>query len=274
MRFILFLLLAVVIIYPIGFWQKNHKLPFNLPNTKEEWRPYLVRYLGPEQTDRYIGEVPKKEEITLPILPKIKSDPTKIVKELIKKNPPELTEEKKLKYNYFFIEELYENALLRKPSKEEWENWYNALAQGSSFEGVYRGLVLGSEFRQMEMATNLPSKEMVEFTIYYLRTYLNLKIGEDRLSQLNSFQIKSYCTEKSLEVMDLLVQQNPKDLYRWYSVLSSDLAQKFKLTDVNGRTSVYRKAHYLWAEKMPIDFIKAELIIKLFSSFNRLLEGK
>jgi hypothetical protein len=71
--------------------------------------------------------------------------------------------------------------------------------------------------------------------------------------------------------MESYETDNLDHLYRWYAVVSADLATEYPeyiKSEVRGDTRP--EYHYEWAKSMPVQHIKSEFIIKLHSVMNGL----
>ncbi|MCB0745022.1 MAG: hypothetical protein KDC67_14030, partial [Ignavibacteriae bacterium] len=100
--------------------------------------------------------------------------------------------------------------------------------------------------------------------------YFGLIFEQKQIEQLNMWGIKRFFVEKALEIMDSFPTDG-EDLYKWYAHLSSQLARESGIAWKNKtRQSVHLQTHYLWAQNVPLQHIKSEVIIKLHKFFNSL----
>ncbi len=176
------------------------------------------------------------------------------------------------RYSYLFIEDLFRAVKKRTVREEEIATWMNVLTQGGTREGVYRALVLDSEYRNLEQIPGAVSKELVEFTKFFFGKYLNIEIGDDALTNFNGYTVKRITTENALEVMDLMYAQDREGFFNWYAILSDDLATKYgEQLQGDIRKKRLKKIHKIWAQAVPLQHVKSEVIIKLHQIYNAIL---
>ncbi len=128
--------------------------------------------------------------------------------------------------------------------------------------------MLGPNYLNLEAYREAPEPKLVDFTINFGSKYLALKFNNKQVEQLNLYSIKRVVTEKSLEVMDAFPRDG-EDLYKWYAVLSSELSKNYQNLWKNPlRKKKDASYHYNWAQKVPFQHIKSEVIIKIHKIMN------
>ena len=230
--------------------------------------------------NKVLNKEEKKEKvssITLPKIPKITKD-AKSTDVYTKKGKiheqgsafNKLSLEEKRKYRIAFIDELYEVTKGGKVSDSDLKSKLNMLEQGGTREGIYRLLVLDTSYRRLEASELVSSDKLVTFTVNYGEKYLGRVFDPELVGKLNPWGVKKIIVEKSLEVIDALAHKED-DLYRWYAVLSAELANKNSALWKNKTRKRYSaEYHYRWAKKVPFQLIKSEVIIKLHKLMNQL----
>jgi len=230
-------------------------------------RALIVKYIDEKTAHKFFG--PAIGRISLPEIPKIDRD-TKSMKafEKSQRKSIKISPQDKQKYDYLFIKELFSVVRKSPASEDDISQWMNVLSQGSSREGIYRGLVLDNEYASYENYGASPSDNLIEFSARYLSLYTAKKVRKSSLQAINLYTIKRILVERSLDVFDSFPQDND-DLYDWYAVLSVDLADRFSRVWKNQlRRDSSLKRHKNWAKSVPIQFLKSELIIKLHKACN------
>lgn len=213
----------------------------------------------------------------MPPIPRIKKDATDV--DFYKKSGKIYTQGlsfKKLsvdmKRNYYvsFVEELYLVVRGATATTDEVVRGVNILEQGGTREGVYRSLVFSQEYRALEAYEEVPNEKLMSFTFNFAEKYFSIRYNKNELKRLNLWGLKRVLVEKSLEIVDAFPTDG-ENLYRWYAIMSSELAK------VNGgrfkgkiRLQTNEKAHYRWAQKVPLQQIKSEIIIKIHKVMNSL----
>lgn len=181
-----------------------------------------------------------------------------------------LSKEEKRKYRIAFLKELYISVRGAKINDNELIQGLNILEQGGTREGVYRSLVMSTEYMSLENYEEKPSSTLVDFTLNFGVEFLGLQFEKPQIEKLNLYTIKKVIVEKTLELVDSF----PKDgenLYKWYAYLSVDFSKRFTATFRNKvRKSSSLEHHYQWAKQAPFQQIKSELIIKLHKGMNSL----
>ena len=176
----------------------------------------------------------------------------------------------KIRYQTAFVQELYLVINGTEGDKDQILSSLNTLERGGSREGVYRSIVLSNNYSELENFTIAPSEKLIEFSVYFGKKYLGKNYGKTLLAKLNLYSIKRVIVENTLELIEAFPVDG-EDLYSWYSILSSDLSQKFpKLWSGKTRTNPSVNYHYKWAQTVPFQHIKSELIIKIHKVMNSL----
>ena len=241
----------------------------------EKMRPQLMKFLGEEWTVKLIGEDQStpKDEIAMPVIPKI-DDNAKNAAVYDKKADTvvlKLKPEDEQKYNYAYIREIYEATRQSKPNDDEIGKMMNVLGQGGTREGVYRSLVLDSVYGGMENWDKPVKSVTADFAVYFYSKYFGKKIVKKSFEGMSIYTLKRLVAEKSLEVADAFGDDRD-GLEKWYAIMSADLATRFPQIWTN---SVRRKTsaleHKYWASKVPVQFIKSELVIKIHSALNSMI---
>jgi hypothetical protein len=236
---------------------------------KESLRPYLVKIIGQEYTLKFLGEPPKK--LKLPKIPKINEDAKSTISAVKAELDNEKIQKDTEKFNFFYVDEVFKATRNEAATKEEVGQWMNALKQGASRDGLYRSIVLGGHYRGLESFENAPTDEAIGLTSLILNKYLSLEAEPEALSKLNIYTLKRITVEKCLEVIDAFASKSKDDLSTWYGILSAELAEKYgSLWKNKLRTEVSEFKHKEWAQKVPLQHIKSEVIIKLHMAFNSL----
>lgn len=222
------------------------------------------------------GSDQEVSRVDLPRIPKISKDSTstKTSESYRDPNANRFSVKDKQRYDYFYIEELYQATRHTKANANEISQWMNVIGQGGSREGVYRAVVLGRDYRAMESYTGVRlSKKSIEFVEHFLSQYLKKKIKNKNLVSANMYSVKRLITEMSLEVMDgFLMEGRQNDLFAWYGVLSADLATKYpNIWKSKQRKNSDALSQMKWAKAVPVQFIKSEVIIKIHKTINTLI---
>ena len=221
----------------------------------------------------YVGKVTgKKSDIDLPPLPRPKADPKdstgiKIHRDDLREEfYSRLNQEERIKLALGFVNELYEVVLGREPESIERRGKVNILVQGGTREGIYRSLVLGEEYRIRRQGNRYPlSEKNDKFVLDYLKKYLNLSVS--KWEKNNFFVVKELVTEKTLEMIDAFKEKS--DVNRWFAVFSEDLEQKLVWSQGHRKLGS-RQAYMHWGERIPLDIIKSEIMIKIHRLMNSL----
>lgn len=241
-----------------------------------DYQKYIKRMKS--EVNKLLGkEVEKKSVFEMPEIPVVNSDSTSI--EVYKKEGKifkqgdafeKLPSDKKRNYRIAFLKELYPAVRGAEAATKEIIQGINILEQGGTREGVYRSLVLSSEYMRLETYEEKPNKELIDFTISYGVKYLGLKFNRNQIDQLNLWGIKRVIVEKTLEILDAFPTDG-RNLYIWYAILSEEVASKYSgLWKNKTRTNLDPMFHHLWAQKVPFQQIKSEVIIKIHKVMNSL----
>jgi hypothetical protein len=241
----------------------------------EQMRPTLNSIIGEEWTNKMIGEepiAPVDNSVPMPVIPKIQENATSV--EVYQKKEDKIKLDPKVEETFFvnFIKEAYEVTRKQKPNDDELGKLYNVMSQGATRDGIYRSLVLDSNYTGLENAEGFAVKSgAADFAVFFYQKYANKKIEKEKFKGWNTYSLKRVMTEKSLEIIDTYGDDRAS-IENWYANLSSDLATKFQQTMNNKlRQNQSAKYHKAWAEKAPIQHIKSEVIIKLHTALNSLM---
>jgi hypothetical protein len=244
---------------------------------KMKIREIITSIAGEEWSNKILGEPPviNLPDLVLPEIPKQFKKSTDIGS--YSKKTKSLTEfdklplEKKRQFDYKFIEELFQVTRKAEAKDEDVANWLNTLAQGGSREGIYQALVLDEVYNGMESMEEKPTKKLLDFCLQYSQKFHHETFRPESLNQLNLYSLKRIFTEKGLDLLEYYEVKDLDSLYRWYAVLSADLAKNdvpFMKSQIRKNQSA--KYHYEWAKSMPIQHIKSEYVIKMHSVMNGL----
>lgn len=241
-----------------------------LSGCNEKLRPHLNDLLGESLTISIIGDPPEKiREIKLPKIPDVTRDALtfggfKGEKQInMKVFPPG----KMNQLNIQFIQEAYKEVRGTKASNGDLKKWINVLKQGGTREGLYRALVLDTNYYKLERK-NIPlTDSAIDFASSYSKKYIGKEISSDTLERINFYRLKRELTDRSLEVVDSL-SANLDDVYDWYAVFSSELATKYsKVWKLKIRGNASKDFQRNWAQGVPVQMMKSEIILKI----NRLI---
>lgn len=247
------------------------------PNWKSKLRSVITQVAGAQWGDKLLGPVPEilGPQMALPEIPKQAKNSTDVGSYTkIYKEPTEydkLPAEKKRKFDYLFVEELFRVTRKTEPKDEDLSNWLNTLEQGGSREGIYQALVLDEVYSGLEGMEEKPSQKLLDFSLKFSQSYLNETFNQDSLKDLNLYSLKRIFTEKSLDLMEYFEVKDLDALYRWYAVFSANLAKEHAPSLKSKiRQDPTAEFHYEWAKGMPIQHIKSEFIIKFHTVMNGL----
>lgn len=182
-----------------------------------------------------------------------------------------LTKRERAKYQYLFLKELIYVVRGAEATDQELTNYMNVLDQGGNREGIYRSLVVSSNYQELEMYQQSPSQRVLEFTQEYAVKYLRVNYEVTKMKDYNVWSIKRLLVDRTLEQIDAFPKDG-KDLYIWYAVLSEELAQRFAIWKNKVRSNTNPDTHIKWAQSVPFQHLKSEVIIKLNKVFNYLQE--
>ena len=250
---------------------QNHVRADLIDDIKKFIRPPMEKYLGQKISDDFLGPLPG--QIILPQIPQLESD-AKSTKTYKKRSVKKLniSKEKEEKLNYLFLKELFQVVRNIKPDENDIMPWLNTLNQGATREGIYRAIVLDGYYVDLENINRPIQTNLKEFSIYFFEKYFNLSMPQSTLKKINGYTLKRVITSKSLDLIDVYKDTSEEDLYNWYAVLSSDLAQRFpNIWKSKIRGNDDKMTHKTWASKVPIQHIKSEVLIKIHSIINSML---
>lgn len=214
----------------------------------------------------------------VPALPKIVKDPKSV--EVYKKEGAiydtgtkyrSLTKRERSRYQYIFLKEIIFEVRGAEATDQELSNYLNVLDQGGNREGIYRSLVVSSNYQQLELYQQSPSERLLDFAQEYGVKYLGVNYQVERMKDYNLWTIKRLVVDRTLEQIDAFPTDG-KDLYIWYAVLSEELAQRFAIWKNKIRSTNNPDTHIKWAKSVPFQHLKSEVIIKLNKIFNYLQE--
>ena len=265
---IIFFLALTIHILNADEGNKNKEKPL-----VEKLRPMLINIIGEKNVVKLFGVEPKSEpadEIPMPTLPKILDDAKSTA--IYNKKPEKIVLAPGVEQKYYqgYIKELYEVTRQQKPNEDEIAKMMNVLHQGGTREGIYRSLVLDSTYGGMENWDKPVKSVTADFAVYFYDKYLGKKVAKKSFEGMSVYTLKRLATEKSLDVADAFGDDR-ESLEKWYAIISADLAKRFPSVGTNiVRKNPSALAHKVWANKVPVQHIKSELIIKIHISFNSL----
>lgn len=217
----------------------------------------------------------ESKEIKMPAIPKVVKDAKDISgygKEDLGLEHPfykNLQEQQIKELSVGFVNEIFNVVLGREPTYDEFQGKVSVLLQGGSREGVYRSLVLSDKYLGFEQTRTDASDPVVDFTIDFLARQLDSGIERKKLENFNFYTIKRFLVEKCLETYDAFPNEHSK--HSWFA-LTSEVLQKneFMKWQQKHRLLNTSDQYYAWAEKIPADVVKSEIVIKLHKIFNEL----
>lgn len=253
----------------------------NTPPQESGWkiklREFITGIAGEEWGNKILGTppAPSLPEIVLPEIPaqikKATDVGTYSKKEKGLTEFDKLPTEKKIQFNFKFIEELFLVTRKVEAKDEDVANWLNTLEQGGSREGVYQALVLDEVYNGMESMEEKPTPKLLDFCLNYSQKFHKQTFKIESLNQLNLYSLKRIFTEKGLDLLEYFEVRDLDALYRWYALFSEEVANKGSAHMTSQiRKNQSAKYHYEWAKNMPIQHIKSEYIIKMHSMMNGL----
>ena len=250
----------------------------DLEQYRSWFRSHVVTLLGEDSAIRIMGVEKEKNKINLPKIPQIKINAKDESffserKGLIYSQGKEynaLSKEEKRSFRLAFLRQIYSVTKDTQPQEKDLINSLNVLEQEGKREGIYRSIILSQAYFSLEQRSEKASSALVNFVEYFSPKFLSKKYKKESIQKLNLWSLKRLLTEKSLELLDVLAKE-PESLYRWYAVLSSELARDYPSlwkSEIRGKTrDIY---HYQWSKKAPFQHIKSEVIIKLHKTMNYL----
>lgn len=242
--------------------------PYLAPH-KDQIYPIVEKYIGQSWAIKLFPSTADLGDVVMPPIPVVTMDATS-TKSYEEKEVSKLSKENEEKYNYAFIVELYQVVRGNSPTQEELGGWMNALLQGGTREGVYRGLVLNANYAGLENFNQTPSENSIKFAQAFLKLFIGQTVSEKAIKEFNFYSLKRVCAEKALEILDEY-GANKEHRSSWYAVLSSEMAEKYP----NAFRSEIRKdknanRHKHWAMNVPVQHVKSEVVIKIHTLFNYL----
>jgi hypothetical protein len=246
------------------------------PDAGGNLRKSISQIVGKTWSDRLLGEEEAvMPEVELPEIPQVTRNSTDVgVYNKPDKRPVEydhLPPARKRDFDFAFLQELFLVTRKTEAHDEDLSNWLNTLDQGGSREGVYQALVLDEVYAALENMSEPPSPALLKFVQENSRRFLNQSYKEEALQKLNLYSLKRIMTEKVLDLMEHFETRNLEDLYRWYAVFSAELGANHERVLRNPvRVNSSPAFHLAWAQEMPIQHIKSEMIIKLHTVMNGL----
>ncbi len=222
---------------------------------------------------RVMGRKDRVVHLKMPAIPEVKKDSTSLETSESYKDPnaKRFKAEDKKRYDYFYIKEVYEVTLQRKVNENELARWMNVIGQGGTREGVYRAIVLGSDYRAMENYVGARlRKKTIAFVEHFLSRYLQKKISTKDLKRINFYTVKRIVTEMALEVVDsFLMEKRSEDLFTWYGIMAADFAKNYsEVWDSKQRKNANELQQKKWAQAVPVQFLKSEIIIRIHKLMN------
>lgn len=258
----------------------NNSYAFDFQAFKEKLRGPITKYLGEDSATKLLGKSANSlvsTSIKMPTIPKLQAKATDA--SVYKKDGAifktgerfnNLSLEDKRVYRVAFIKELFVATRNTEAKEEDIVTFLNVIEQGGSREGVYRRLTSDDLYRSLEGFSDVPSDKLINFVVEYAGKYMNIGYEAESMKKVNLYSIKRIVAEKTLELIDVLAKK-PKELYSWYGLLSSELAQKGAgVYQSKIRKVVVPENHYKWAKTVPFQHIKSEVVIKLHLLMNAL----
>lgn len=235
----------------------------------------IEKIVGSELVQKIFGKSKEVESLVMPEIPKIIAD-SKALDIYHQKADEVVFDKKKMEeYNVSYVHELITATREVPANRDEIGKWYNTLYQGATREGIYRALVLDEYYRRLENYEELASPKVRAFTIAFMDKYINKQVTEDKISDLNLYSLKRIITEDALDIADTYILSNKKeDFLVWYAMFSAQMGADYPIWENRLRASTNSKQHLAWAQKMPLQFVKSELILKLHLVYNHLQKLK
>jgi hypothetical protein len=241
---------------------------------------FVVGYYFLKQNDSKIQVVDDsvpKTHIQMPKLPLWKRTNTDIKSLKLSSELPKqleainkLTAQEIIKYDRLFIDEAFKIIKNRPASHLEREQWINVFSQGGAREGLFRAITLDQEYFELEEIENYFERTSQEKILRYYQTFLGRSYDIKQTENISKMKFKKMMIERFLEIIDLfLIEDRLDDLFKWYSLLSVDLAREIKNTSQNKtRINLDPHFHYQWAQRVPFQHLKGEVILKLGLAIN------
>lgn len=256
------------LIFLLVFSLSTSSHAFSIEELKMSFRPMLENVFGQERVAAWYND---PQEIELPEIPEVSSDVRSVRAYDRHEVADTFDEERRRQYNYAFISELYQVVRAEQATRNDFATWMNTLEQGGSREGVYRALVLDNTYAGLENYSPDANREVQDFVISYMETYLARTPNRESLEEISFYTLKRIVVERTLDVINELTE-NHDDLFRWYAVFSAQMAREYPdiwTNDIRRNQQSY--FHYRWAQNVPTQHIKSEVIIKIHSVMNHLM---
>lgn len=270
LRIFTILALAISIHISANGADKNQNVSF-----LEQFRPYIRQYLGSEMELKILGktvEEQTEDAIKMPIIPEIKEDVTSTAVYEKKADKVVLSAKDEEKYYRSFARDLYKSVRRQDPTDEEMGKILGMLLQNGSREGIYRSLVLDEVYARMENYDLPVSSKAADLTVHLYSVYLGKKLEKEKLKGINFYSLKRLVAERALEIVDSF-GDNREAIENWYAIFSSDIATRHGQNFSNNlRKNPKKSLHKKWAQKSPVQHIKSEVVIKIHTAMNALMD--
>lgn len=228
---------------------------------------FLIKIVGEERA----FEVFKWQAVEFPVIPKVTENATSIKQVEIDQREGKIQNQRRMELGTTYLAELYEVTRNIKASSNDMAKWFQALSHGASREGIYRALVLDSTYAGLENYNVKITEETLSFAHAFSERFLDKKYSDEQMTSLGLYSLKRIFVEKVLEIIENYELNDQESFFRWYAHFSFYLAKDFKNQwDIDIRKNASLIYHYEWAKKVPIQFVKSEVIIKLHKIFNKL----
>ena len=199
-----------------------------------------------------------------------------------------LSRDEKRKIYTAFILDAYKGIFLHPlKNKEEYIDWLNILEQGSSVEGVYRGLILSDSYLRMEkLNKKVKSNTKNFFAREVARDTLNMECVKEEVMDLkfvqlrneiesiqkkvgdfNFFTLKRILSERLLSKISSL-REDRKKLAHWYANLVSCWAFLKIDFGLEERNSSDFHFHFLWSMRNSLGRMQWEVLSRLHRIMN------
>lgn len=230
---------------------------------------------GQSLTSKVFGEDKNKTlDLKLPVIPKVNNSATDVsiykVKAIDSKKTKfgSLKEFEKDKFRTSFLNELFYVTSKTKLTKQNLSVYIDRFNQGVSREGIYRSIVSGKDYYELERTPIVASDKLIDFTLNFSKKFLNTEFKKSSLGNSNRYVVKRIVTDKALDIAEALAVR-PDDLYKWYAILSAEISN-YPIWKNKTRMNSSEYFHYEWAKRAPFSHIKSEIIIKLHKLYNYL----
>lgn len=239
---------------------------FSFTDFFESFRPHLEQVFGEGRVERWFPT--SHHGIELPPIPAVNQDSRSTATYERVERPDHYDEEERRKYNFHFITELYKVVRNERANRNHQAQWLNTLTQGGSREGVYRAIVLDNTYAGMENYGPNATDELQTFTMNFMEKYLDRNVNPSSLQGVNFYTLKRIVTDHTLNVIGELLSQEDH-LERWYAIFSEEVARNYpELWENPVRQERDARYHLQWAQRVPTQHLKSEVIIKLHTVMN------